>query len=65
MACVFLSVRPSVTNRSSAKMATCRITQTTSYDSPEQLVFFSYAADLAEIRLRSPPTAVSDTGVVG
>ena len=40
MPCVRLSVRPSVTSRSSTKTAERRITQTTSHDSPGTLVFW-------------------------
>ena len=49
---VCLSVRLSVTSRSSTKTAKRRITQTTPHDSPETPVF--EAKNLREIRLGSP-----------
>ena len=60
---VCLSVRLSVTSRSSAKTAKRRITQTTPHDSPG--LYFSEAKDLPEIRLGSPPTGAPNTGWVG
>jgi len=60
---VCLSVRPSVTSRSSTKTAKRRITQTTRHDSPGTLVF--EAKDLREIRPESPPTGAPNAGGVG
>jgi len=56
---VCLSVRPSVTSRSSTKTAKRRITQTTPHDSPRTLV------DLREIRPGSHPTWAPNAGGVG
>ena len=52
------SVRPSVTSRCSTKTAKRRITIA-------QGIFFSYAKDLREIRLGSPPTMAPNAGGVG
>ena len=58
-----VSVRPSVTSRSSTKTAKRRITQTTPHDSPGTLV--SEAKDLREIRPGSPPTGAPNAGERG
>ena len=58
-----VSVRLSVTSRSSTKTAKRRITQTTPHDSPGTLVFG--AKDLREIPPGSPPTGAPNTGGVG
>jgi len=62
--CPSVSVRLSVTSRSSTKTAKHRLTQTTPHDSPGTQLF-SDAKDLREIRPGSPPTRAPNAGGVG
>jgi len=60
---VSVCLSASVTSRSSTKTAKHRITETTSHDSPETLVFQS--PFLREILPGSPPTRAPNAGGVG
>jgi len=59
-----VSIRPSVTSRSSTKTVKRRITRTTPHDSPGTLVFFD-AKDICEIRPGSSPAGATNAGGVG